>query len=65
MSLVYSFESKIIKYGGGRYVLYPPQGIPREAKTVSWEESQSHSNHRARVMLSTPSSRRNKTTFTH
>jgi len=25
MSLVYSFESKIIKYGGGRYVLYPPK----------------------------------------
>jgi len=23
MSLVYNFEAKIIRYGGGRYVLYP------------------------------------------
>ena len=25
MSLVYSFEAKVIKYGGGRYVIYPPK----------------------------------------
>ncbi len=25
MSLVYSFEAKIIRYGGGRYVIYPPK----------------------------------------
>ncbi len=25
MSLVYNFEAKIIRYGGGRYVIYPPK----------------------------------------
>ena len=25
MSIVYSFEAKIIRYGGGRYVIYPPK----------------------------------------
>ena len=25
MSIVYVFEAKIIKYGGGRYVIYPPK----------------------------------------
>jgi len=25
LSIVYSFEAKIIRYGGGRYVIYPPK----------------------------------------
>jgi len=25
VSLVYCFEAKIIRYGGGRYVVYPPR----------------------------------------
>jgi len=25
MSYVYCFEAKIMKYGGGRYVIYPPK----------------------------------------
>ncbi len=25
MSIVYNFEAKIIRYGGGRYVIYPPK----------------------------------------
>ncbi len=25
MSYVYSFEAKIMKYGGGRYIIYPPK----------------------------------------
>lgn len=32
MSIVYSFEAKIIKYGGGRYVIYPPKEYQEKLK---------------------------------
>ena len=32
MSIVYSFEAKIIKYGGGRYVIYPPKPYQEKLK---------------------------------
>ncbi len=32
MSLVYNFEAKIIRYGGGRYVIYPPKEYQEKLK---------------------------------
>ncbi len=32
MSIVYNFEAKIIKYGGGRYVIYPPKEYQEKLK---------------------------------
>ena len=32
VSLVYNFEAKIIRYGGGRYVLYPPKEYQEKLK---------------------------------
>lgn len=32
MSIVYSFEAKIIRYGGGRYVIYPPKEYQEKLK---------------------------------
>ncbi len=32
MSLVYSFEAKIIRYGGGRYIIYPPKEYQEKLK---------------------------------
>jgi len=32
MSYVYSFEARIIKYGGGRYIIYPPN--KRKVKVI-------------------------------
>jgi len=32
MSIVYNFEAKIIRYGGGRYVLYPPREYQEKLK---------------------------------
>jgi hypothetical protein len=29
MSLVYVFEGKVIRYGGGRYVVYPQRSTRR------------------------------------
>jgi hypothetical protein len=29
MSIVYVFEGKVIRYGGGRYVVYPLRSIRR------------------------------------
>jgi len=32
MSLVYNFEAKIIKYGGGIYVIYSPKEYQEKLK---------------------------------
>ena len=32
MSYVYSFEAKIMKYGGGRYIIYPPKECQEKLK---------------------------------
>jgi len=32
VSIVYNFEAKIIKYGGGRYVIYPPKEYQEKLK---------------------------------
>jgi len=32
MSLVYNFEAKIIRYGGGRYIIYPPKEYKEKLK---------------------------------
>ncbi len=32
MSTVYNFEAKIIRYGGGRYVIYPPKEYQEKLK---------------------------------
>ncbi len=32
MSYVYSFETKIMKYGGGRYIIYPPKEYQEKLK---------------------------------
>jgi len=32
MSIVYNFEAKIIRYGGGRYVIYPPREYQEKLK---------------------------------
>ena len=32
MSYVYSFEARIIKYGGGRYIIYPPKEYQEKLK---------------------------------
>ena len=32
MSVIYNFEAKIIKYGGGRYVIYPPKEYQEKLK---------------------------------
>jgi len=32
MSYVYSFEAKIMKYGGGRYIIYPPKEYQEKLK---------------------------------
>ncbi len=34
MSLVYNFEAKIIRYGGGRYVIYPPKEYQEKLKQL-------------------------------
>jgi len=34
---IYVFENKVIRYGGGRYVIYPLRGI-RGGLEVPWEE---------------------------
>ncbi len=32
MSYVYSFEAKIMKYGGGRYIIYSPKEYQEKLK---------------------------------
>jgi len=38
MSIVYVFEGKVIRYGGGRYVIYPPKRYQEKLKRLHGEE---------------------------
>ncbi len=38
MSYVYSFEAKIMKYGGGRYIIYPPKEYQEKLKKFHGRE---------------------------
>jgi hypothetical protein len=37
MSIVYVFEGKVIKYGGGRYVIYPPKDYQEKLRRLHGE----------------------------
>jgi putative transposon-encoded protein len=38
MSVVYVFEGKVIKYGGGRYVIYPSKDYQEKLKRFHGEK---------------------------
>jgi hypothetical protein len=38
MSVVYVFEGKVIKYGCGRYVIYPPKEYQEKLKRLHGEK---------------------------
>ncbi len=52
MSYVYSFEAKIMKYGGGRYIIYPPKEYQEKLKKHHEKKNKSHNNHRVGVRFS-------------
>ena len=37
MSIVYVFEGKVIRYGGGRYVVYPPREYQEKLRRLHGE----------------------------
>jgi hypothetical protein len=37
MSLVHVFEGKVIRYGGGRYVVYPPKEYQEKLRKLHGE----------------------------
>jgi hypothetical protein len=38
MGLVYVFEGKVIRYGGGRYVVYPPKEYQEKLRKLHGEK---------------------------
>jgi hypothetical protein len=38
MSVVYVFEGKVIKYGGERYVIYPPKEYQEKLRRLHGEK---------------------------
>jgi hypothetical protein len=38
MNIVYVFEVKVIKYGGGRYTIYPPKDYQEKLRRLHGEK---------------------------